>query len=316
MHEKQSGFTIVELLIVIVVIGILATVTIIAYSGIQNRAKAASVSSSLSQVSKKLAAQQVLDGGYPATLAIAGINNTDNVSYQYSVNNSSNPQTYCVTATNGNVSYFINSSTQTTPISGGCAGHGVGGIDPTINYALDPNAAGSGSGFGYAGTPVAATRTIASDRSYTGTTSLKTVITGASGQTGAQARVPTNGLRVNTGERLYWSFWVYSTKAGNLTPYMDGSKVSDATYTGGSSASVAVPANTWTKVSGTFTATLDLYVSQIGGYNLLVVTGDTVWFDTFMVEKSTSASNFADGDSPNWAWNGAANSSTSTGPPF
>ena len=36
---KQQGFTIVELLIVIVVIGILAAITIVAYNGIQNRAK-------------------------------------------------------------------------------------------------------------------------------------------------------------------------------------------------------------------------------------------------------------------------------------
>jgi prepilin-type N-terminal cleavage/methylation domain-containing protein len=33
--QKQRGFTIVELLIVIVVIGILAAITIVAYNGIQ-----------------------------------------------------------------------------------------------------------------------------------------------------------------------------------------------------------------------------------------------------------------------------------------
>lgn len=36
--SKKSGFTIVELLIVIVVIGILAAITVVAYNGIQNRA--------------------------------------------------------------------------------------------------------------------------------------------------------------------------------------------------------------------------------------------------------------------------------------
>ena len=38
MRQTKSGFTIVELLIVIVVIAILAAITIVAYNGIQNRA--------------------------------------------------------------------------------------------------------------------------------------------------------------------------------------------------------------------------------------------------------------------------------------
>ena len=39
MPKTKSGFTIVELLIVIVVIGILAAITIVAYNGFQTRAK-------------------------------------------------------------------------------------------------------------------------------------------------------------------------------------------------------------------------------------------------------------------------------------
>lgn len=39
MKKSASGFTIVELLIVIVVIGILATISLVAYNGIQDRAR-------------------------------------------------------------------------------------------------------------------------------------------------------------------------------------------------------------------------------------------------------------------------------------
>lgn len=38
-RKEHYGFTIVELLIVIVVIGILATITVVAYNGIQARSK-------------------------------------------------------------------------------------------------------------------------------------------------------------------------------------------------------------------------------------------------------------------------------------
>ena len=39
LQNKRSGFTIVELLIVVVVIAILASISVVAYTGIQQRAK-------------------------------------------------------------------------------------------------------------------------------------------------------------------------------------------------------------------------------------------------------------------------------------
>lgn len=62
---KKSGFTIVELLIVIVVIGILAAITVIAYRGIQNRANDIAVQSDLKNISTKLQMYNVDNGAYP-----------------------------------------------------------------------------------------------------------------------------------------------------------------------------------------------------------------------------------------------------------
>ncbi|MET0979967.1 MAG: type II secretion system protein [Candidatus Saccharimonadales bacterium] len=60
-NQNNSGFTIVELLIVIVVIGILAAITIVAYNGIQTRARATALVSGIKSADKAfriLAAEQ------------------------------------------------------------------------------------------------------------------------------------------------------------------------------------------------------------------------------------------------------------------
>lgn len=52
--KKQTGFTIVELLIVIVVIAILAAITIVSYNGIQSQAKASKQASDIASFEKAI----------------------------------------------------------------------------------------------------------------------------------------------------------------------------------------------------------------------------------------------------------------------
>ena len=66
MNKKAQGFTIVELLIVIVVIAILATISIAAYTNIQQRAKNTAIINAASQSLKMIEAYIAANGTYPA----------------------------------------------------------------------------------------------------------------------------------------------------------------------------------------------------------------------------------------------------------
>ena len=68
-YAKSLGFTIVELLIVIVVIAILASLSYVVYNGIQGNVRKTAVASQETQVRKKLATYRAEHGTYPADQA-------------------------------------------------------------------------------------------------------------------------------------------------------------------------------------------------------------------------------------------------------
>ena len=73
MRQKTNrGFTIVELLIVIVVIGILAAITIVAYNGLQQRANNSARIQAANQVIKLVTLFQTEKGYYPNNTAVCG----------------------------------------------------------------------------------------------------------------------------------------------------------------------------------------------------------------------------------------------------
>ena len=64
--SHRSGFTIVELLVVIVVIAVLASITVVSYSGIQNQAKTAKNLSTAKGVAQKAELWNASVGSYPS----------------------------------------------------------------------------------------------------------------------------------------------------------------------------------------------------------------------------------------------------------
>ena len=115
-HQFKSAFTIVELLVVIVIIGILATITMVSYNGVTKKSKEASLQSDLSNASKILEMDKIIDGNYPPNLEDAnqgkGLKPSGNNTYNYTYDPTT--KSYTLIATNGNLSYFITSS-NTTP---------------------------------------------------------------------------------------------------------------------------------------------------------------------------------------------------------
>lgn len=85
--NRKSGFTIVELLIVIVVIGILAAITIVAYNGIQNRANDTAVQADLKAFATKMGLYQADNGAYPTALSITMDIKFSRGSYNITANN-------------------------------------------------------------------------------------------------------------------------------------------------------------------------------------------------------------------------------------
>lgn len=71
---KQKGFTIVELLIVIVVIGILAAIVIVAYNGVQSRAKDAKRQTDIAAITKALEIYYLDNSRYPSGSGSTTIN--------------------------------------------------------------------------------------------------------------------------------------------------------------------------------------------------------------------------------------------------
>jgi prepilin-type N-terminal cleavage/methylation domain-containing protein len=97
--KSEFGFTIVELLVVIVIIGILAAITLVSYTGITQKAIVTTIQSDLSNASDQLKIYQATYGSYPTTMV-------GNCPTAPTADNA-----YCIKASTGNTLTYSNNGT-------------------------------------------------------------------------------------------------------------------------------------------------------------------------------------------------------------
>lgn len=308
VRDQRRGFTIVELLIVVVVIAILAAITIVAYNGITNRSKAAAASAAAEQAAKKVMTYAAVNSDqYPASLSDAGVSD-GSATYQYRVDNSTSPKTFCLTATTQNISYFV-SSASASPRAGACPGHGANGVAVVTNLATDPSATSLAL---FAGAGAAGTQSIVNGTGYSGGTYIRRTFAGA-GDGGIYYAVAgiTPGInysvstRVRTSKSMQMRASIYwrTTGGGVVGSVVDGPPLASS-------------AGDWSRLEVSGNAPAGAGIMYLAFYTAGGTWAADDWLDVdaIMVTSGNLGQNYADGDSPGWIWNGTPNNSTSTGP--
>lgn len=174
-NSKNSGFTIVELLVVIVVIGILAAITIVSYSGITKKAATAVLQSDTSSASKQLEIFKITNGAYPSTtnclLADSNTNlclkTSSSTAFTYQVPDSNSPKSYTLYAANSSSSQIVMKSNQSTinTVSKICPinfvlvpGSPTYGTSDFCAMKYEARVQGVDSGYAYGGTNISESR--------------------------------------------------------------------------------------------------------------------------------------------------------------
>lgn len=315
LSSKYQGFTIVEILVVVVIIGILIGLVTVAYSGIQKSAQTAQTKQDLDDIYKALSIYRARNGIYPTTLTEAGITqNAQGTSYQYTPSTVGGVSTYCLTGTNGTVSYKLESGSNKV-VEGGCTGHVVGGSGSVTNLATNPSIETATTNIGGANATVARSSTWASHGNY----SLAVTPSAASVDSWAYLGGDGGAIRLNMQAGNTYTIKAVQHLPAALTGTLDSRAAKIVFYqrVGGSYSSVNTGG---TNAPGTRTLTLTFTINAaateafIRLYNGGSTGAGTIYYDSIMITEGSTSYNYADGSSSNWTWNGAANTSSSKGP--
>jgi len=119
--QKNAGFTIVELIVVIAVIAVLVSIVILSYNGWRTSVATNSLKSDLGHAASAMESARSFDNGYPTSIPTtfsASANNTIALK-------TNDPKSFCIdgtTSTSASIKYYIDTTIQSKgPASGTCA---------------------------------------------------------------------------------------------------------------------------------------------------------------------------------------------------
>ncbi len=295
--QKQAGFTIVELLIVIVVIAILAAITIVAYNGIRQSTERSALMADLSQQAKKLQSWNVTNGDvFPGTLSdarTAGIlvdsTNVTYVEYMTSPDN----RNYCATASRTNGLVFSVTSVQSTPMPGRCVENLI------TNPSFETNTVGWTTG----GASPSVARASGSEHG-----SMRLVLTKASPVSDSQLNTLGPLSSATPYSVIFWAS--SSTTTCAITAHLARNNTAYSTFIAISKTLTTEPQlqrATGTSPADSTQFRLRMTPCQDGT--------STVYYDGFTVVRGNyQLKTTYDGTSPGWFWTGDPHNSTSIGP--
>lgn len=308
-QKPRSGFTLVEIIVVLVVLGILATITVVSYAAVTKDARHEAVIADAQGVGSLLTKFKAANGRYPDSLSELTESPAGESTYQYSYKASDN--TYCVTASSSESSAYITSD-RTKARDGGCPGHGVNGEAAVVNLATNPNATTT-QGFGFAG--ASGGMSVQASGGVSGGAFMRRSFT-AAGNGGSYFGTSTTNLGVTPGKTYTASMYVKSSKTVQqriAIEWKDSSSIlSSAT------ASYVNIGTSWQRLNVTAVAPANAVRATVTVYTPGTpwAAGDYQDLDAVMVTEGSTLYKYVDPDSSgsNWVWDGTANASTSRGP--
>lgn len=111
--RANSGFTITELIIVVVVIAILASIILVSYAGLSSQALTDGFQNQLRLIRDQVMTYNLQNPkiGYPATLQTAGVTTDNTYTTTYTYSNTS-PKKFCVQMSKSGQTYYASDTVQ------------------------------------------------------------------------------------------------------------------------------------------------------------------------------------------------------------